>query len=1015
MKHYGLSRPWSASPFRLKLSPWYRDTCSAIACAMAPKKQTQKAQAKTPAGPACKKARTGGGDTDAQVATTPHPTMSWMMDILNTLDCELKALEKEPAEAFAGIAAFDAKTYVENMTNVCEYECNVTLSRHKLLHLEHEGVWPAVGSIKRIVDSVFCDSDGEPLACFPHSISVRAVSTVDAPDQLERLHHSTYLFAFLAAWANAKTAGKKSADNFYAFARRIRTRFLYLPDDDDARRKKWNLQEKADNMADNDAILTGYKKTLGVVAVQQDLQSRGLPHDPAAVAAWFKTVQFNDPADRLAARDVSRHIRVYNRLSADPTIMARLDLIESRFGRRHALSSLFTLDSLCSKTNVQSNPQLSAALLVWVVDGMTVLMLRGCIKPDAPRDAVGNKIVPKLLLIRRIVQFLLNRFRYAAQPGVTYLDGYSPENIGKTLFSSWTNFHREHPTGLSLDPTADDKTSSCGPSPAYLAKLAPSHAYLLEFIASLMTCNGDIDGIVTHSVSQEANLSAESFFERRVELVRDDIFDLNGLTDRHKSDISTPEPPQPPPPPAATVARPVEADKNTTPDEAMPDAEQPVEEDDKNTSKHFPSLIFCEAAEARLNSVERARFAAMVSHAERRISPWVDLKILPTDPAAIPEYIKATQAVQQLESEDKMMYIWCAGTASESIHPARLSRPYKYPAPLDKVALENAVGNIAATPEEGTAGDKNKSLFTTHPSILIASDGRRESSHRTINGVLNKTAKNSGGAVKNATSFRLMHSNAEFTNNRNLRGDATKTVPEPLETLSICATADFKVRPVGRKYLDLPGTNRTRGLNNVPLKIRTASITWATRCEILSGSSKTVPADDDAFGWMDVDDEEDQAEGDDDDDKTADISSQACDLYPWEHNELVCRELINCFDPKTVVHFNTGGPSWPLACARHSRHFIGFVRNAEHLQYVNKTLVASVVSEMIEGKQDGFSVRRFLSAQRSLGGSTEDGSSVAQPKVDEAKNAAEATADEEADEAKNVAEDASSSTSDDDE
>ena len=209
------------------------------------------------------------------------------------------------------------------------------------------------------------------------------------------------------------------------------------------------------------------------------------------------------------------------------------------------------------------------------------------------------------------------------------------------------------------------------------------------------------------------------------------------------------------------------------------------------------------------HSVETPKkFAAMVGHAERRLSPLLEFKILPTDPAAIPEYIKATQAVQQL---------------------SRMIRD--------------------------TSG-----VPVSHPSMLIVSDGRRESSHRSINGVLNKAAKASEGAIKTATPFRLMHSNAEFTNNRNLRGGATKTVPEPLETLSICTTTDFKVRPVGRKYLDLPGTNRTRGLNNVPLKTRTAEITWNIRCEILSGSCNTAPADEEAFDLVDADDEEDQAE-----------------------------------------------------------------------------------------------------------------------------------------------------------
>ena len=162
----------------------------------------------------------------------------------------------------------------------------------------------------------------------------------------------------------------------------------------------------------------------------------------------------------------------------------------------------------------------------------------------------------------------------------------------------------------------------------------------------------------------------------------------------------------------------------------------------------------------------------------------------------------------------------------------------------------------------------------------------------------------------------------------------------------------------------------------------------------MHGSSKTAPVDEDVPDWMEKDKDEgekgkDEDKADDDEGKTGDGEGKTaekeegedeveedegniCDLYPWEHNEFVCRELINCFGTKTVVHHNTNC-SWPLACARHAINFVGFARSEVHAQHVHKTLVAMVVAEIIEGTTDGFSVRRFLSTQRSLGGSTEEG------------------------------------------
>ena len=160
----------------------------------------------------------------------------------------------------------------------------------------------------------------------------------------------------------------------------------------------------------------------------------------------------------------------------------------------------------------------------------------------------------------------------------------------------------------------------------------------------------------------------------------------------------------------------------------------------------------------------------------------------------------------------------------------------------------------------------------------------------------------------------------------------------------------------------------------------------------MQGSSKSAPVDEEVPDFL-VDEDKsdgrtDQAEenageetgtagdgGEDADKKEEDEEDEEddkkmCDLFPWEHSEVVVRELLNCFDVRTVVHYNTNC-SWPLACARHARHFVGFARSQAHAQHIRKTLVAMVVAEIIEGTQDGFFVRRFLSAQRSIGGSQE--------------------------------------------
>ena len=263
------------------------------------------------------------------------------------------------------------------------------------------------------------------------------------------------------------------------------------------------------------------------------------------------------------------------------------------------------------------------------------------------------------------------------------------------MFGSWAAFHRAYPAGAGMEQSAEDKTPPSAEPATYLTKLAESQVAVLEFVASLLSCTGDVDQVVSHAVAFDATMSAESFFERRSELVRDGIFDLAEVAEKHARDITTPEPAacdEVDPGQKAETAPAEQPASGGTP-EPQPDPDRAPEED-KNSVVHFPQLRFSEAARARLDSVEPKRFCAMVSHAERRISLWVDIKILPNDPAAIPEFIKVAPAIQQTEKTDKIMHVWCVGTGAESVHIARRKRPYKYTAALDKTSLENAIAQV---------------------------------------------------------------------------------------------------------------------------------------------------------------------------------------------------------------------------------------------------------------------------------------------------------------------------------
>ena len=396
-----------------------------------------------------------------------------------------------------------------------------------------------------------------------------------------------------------------------------------------------------------------------------------------------------------------------------------------------------------------------------------------------------------------------------------------------------------------------------------------------------------------------------------------------------------------PPPPALPPVdeHPAEAPPQQTPSpapahqaEPMPEVGDEVEPPIHNCKTHFSMLHLSESAMGRFDSVDPGRFADMVSHAERRLAPFVEWIVAPTDPVAWATFIGATVCMNQLDAADKVLYLWTTCTASESLNPERFARPYKYAPSYDKHDFENTVQQLFGGAPDDHAGSarasSNKSdtstapttLFGRHPSLLMAFDGRRPATTRAMTAALGKMVKNAGAGSNYPSVFRLMHSNAEFheTSHRSYRGDARHTLcPEPLESAVMCFGTGYKVRPTSRKYLDLPGTNRTRGFNNVPLKPPTGvRVAWSKRCSVLAGCSKGLGGDADDIDWIHDDAiPAGQAACGDDEIPTTPLDSEGCDLFPWEHPEILNRELINCFDPKAIIHFQAGSGTWALAAA----------------------------------------------------------------------------------------------------
>ena len=104
---------------------------------------------------------------------------------------------------------------------------------------------------------------------------------------------------------------------------------------------------------------------------------------------------------------------------------------------------------------------------------------------------------------------------------------------------------------------------------------------------------------------------------------------------------------------------------------------------------------------------------------------------------------------------------------------------------------------------------------------MLLFDARDGARHQKNLGALRKAVKENTAFYQKepAYTFRLSHSNREFRKEgRCSRADRRNRDPDPVESVAIVIPKSFKLDVVQRKYIDLPGDNRSKELNLVPLR-----------------------------------------------------------------------------------------------------------------------------------------------------------------------------------------------------
>ena len=214
--------------------------------------------------------------------------------------------------------------------------------------------------------------------------------------------------------------------------------------------------------------------------------------------------------------------------------------------------------------------------------------------------------------------------------------------------------------------------------------------------------------------------------------------------------------------------------------------------------------------------------------------------------------------------------------------------------------------------------------------VVILPDGR--SSKNTT--VIKKEILKPGRASKHlparaSVQIRLMYHNKEFNPETGVfRKRKGKTLlhaylPDPLETLHVVAKGDFfkNMEPKDRKHVDVPGLNTERGWANLSLRtVVPNAVSKTTKDLIFQNSSPgTEPSGVEDDGTP----EEETLLG----------------LCPWEGEEAIALEILNCFTTANtvVIDLAAGSGIMCTASCRTGRKYYGFTQCLLQSQLVRET------------------------------------------------------------------------------
>ena len=149
----------------------------------------------------------------------------------------------------------------------------------------------------------------------------------------------------------------------------------------------------------------------------------------------------------MSSKNISKCLKIHKRITAaDFRTQEIIADFDDRFGSRHTLASVQSLDILVTRTYVSGNDAVSRSLLLWCLEHFNNDVQRGTVSFDAAKPAF-NLAISRSLLKKRIINYVNKKVPMPAKP-----KGSDPANI-PTIESIFGSFQKFRNSGLDHGST----------------------------------------------------------------------------------------------------------------------------------------------------------------------------------------------------------------------------------------------------------------------------------------------------------------------------------------------------------------------------------------------------------------------------------------------------------------------------------------------------------------------------------------------------------------------------------